>query len=139
MRRPGLLFGLAFVAIGVSVPGSLHAQSLTINQLKSKIFDAKIIEKTFAKGLRYCKELDGKHFYFETRDRVLDLEDYSKSLDNLVRDRAFNPEKKRPWNSEDAKNRMAMVQKMAVDDRANCELMANRASYERQLNELEKK
>ena len=89
--------------------------------------------------MRYCNDLDGKHFYFETRDRVLDLDDYSKSLDNLVRDRAFNPEKKRPWNQRMPKSAWTWCRKMAVDDRANCELMANRASYEKQLNELEKK
>src|SRR4051812_12037231 len=100
MRRPGLLFGVGLVAFAISIPGSLRAQTLTVNQLKTKIFDAKIVEKTFAKGARFCKELDGKHFYFETRDRILDLEEYSKSLDNLVRNQAFNPEKKRPWNPE---------------------------------------
>jgi hypothetical protein len=114
-------------------------QSLTVDQLKSKIFAAKIVEKTFTKGARFCKQLDGKNFYFETRDRVLNLDDYSKSLDNLVRNRAFNPEKKRPWNSEDAKARMEIVHKMAVEDRDNCELIANRANNEKQLNELEKK
>ena len=139
MKGIGLIFGLASVAIAVSVPAALHAQNLTVNQLKSKIFDAKIVEKTFAKGARFCKELDGKNFYFETRDRVLNLNDYSKSLDNLVKDRAFNPEKKRPWNPEDAKVRMATVQKMAVDDKVNCELIANHANYEKQLNDLEKK
>jgi hypothetical protein len=139
MKGIGLIFGLASVVTAVSVPAALHAQNLTVNQLKSKIFDAKIVEKTFAKGARFCKELDGKNFYFETRDRVLNLNDYSKSLDNLVKDRAFNPERKRPWNPEDAKVRMATVQKMAVDDQANCELIANHANYEKQLNDLEKK
>jgi len=139
MRRLGLLFGVGLVAVGVSVPDSLQAQNLTVNDLKSKIFDAKIVEKTFAKGARFCKDLDGKHFYFETRDRVLDLDEYGKSLDNLVRNQAFNPEKKRPWNPDDAKVRMEVVQKLAHEDKANCELIANRASYEKQLNELEKK
>ena len=139
MKGIGLIFGLASVVTAVSVPAALHAQNLTVNQLKSKIFDAKIVEKTFAKGARFCKELDGKNFYFETRDRILNLNDYSKSLDNLVKDRAFNPERKRPWNPEDAKVRMATVQKMAVDDQANCELIANHANYEKQLNDLEKK
>jgi hypothetical protein len=139
MRHPGLLFSSALVGIGVSVPASVRAQTLTVNELKSKIFDAKIVEKTFAKGAPFCKELDGKNFYFETRNRVLNLDDYSKSLDNLVRDRAFNPEKKRPWNPEDAKVRMEVVHKMAAEDVVNCELIANRASYEKQLNELQKK
>jgi hypothetical protein len=139
MKGIGLIFGLASVAVAISVPASLRAQNLTVNQLKSKIFDANIVEKTFAKGARFCKELDGKNFYFEARDRVLNLNDYSKSLDNLVRDRAFNPEKKRPWNPEDAKVRMDTVQKMAVDNQVNCELIANRANYEKQLSDLEKK
>ena len=34
-------------------------------------------KKTFAKGLRFCNELDGKNFYFSARDRVLNLDDYS--------------------------------------------------------------
>jgi hypothetical protein len=139
MSRPSLVLELALVVIGVAVAGSLHAQSLTVDQLKSKIFAAKIVEKTFAKGARFCKQLDGKNFYLETRDRVFNLDDYGKSLDNLVRDRAFNPEKKRPWNSEDAKARMEIVHKMAVEGRDNCELIANRANYEKQLNDLEKK
>jgi hypothetical protein len=139
MKGPGLFFGWALVVIGVLVPASLRAQSPTVNELKSKIFDAKIVEKTFAKGAPFCKELNGKNFYFETRNRVLNLDDYSKSLDNLVRDRAFNPEKKRPWNPEDAKVRMDVVHKMAAEDVVNCELIANRASYEKQLNDLQKK
>jgi hypothetical protein len=34
---------------------------------------------------------------------------------------------------------MDVVRKMAAEDAVNCELIANHASYERQLNELEKK
>lgn len=130
--------GLALAAVWVVVPGALHAQTLTLNQLKSKVFDAKIVAQTFAKGLRFCKELDGTTFYFATRDRVLNLDDYDKSLQNLVRDRVFNPERKRPWSPEDAKGRMELVRKQALEDKANCELIANRANYEKQLHELEK-
>jgi hypothetical protein len=49
------------------------AQSDAINDLKGNILDAKMAQKTFANGLKYCSELDGKHFYFLPRDRVLDL------------------------------------------------------------------
>lgn len=135
----GFILGFGLAAVAVCFSGRLNAQTLTLNQLKSKVFDAKIVEKTFAKGLHHCNELDGKNFYFAARDRVLNLDDYDRSLQNLVKDRAFNPERKRPWNPEDAKARMDLVQKQAHEDKANCELMANRASYEKQLNELEKK
>jgi len=31
-------------------------------------------KRPFERGLKYCGELDGNHFYFLARDRVLDLE-----------------------------------------------------------------
>jgi len=40
----------------------------------NRIFDAKMAQKTFERGLKYCGELDGNHFYFLARDHVLDLE-----------------------------------------------------------------
>jgi hypothetical protein len=135
MTRLGVVAGVMML----TVPGSLHAQDLTINQLKSKVFDAKIVSQTFAKGARFCKVLDGKNFYFQPRDRVLNVDDYDRSLQNLVRDGVFNPEKKRPWTPEDAQVRMDAVRKRAIEDKANCELIANRASYESQLRELENK
>ena len=83
-------------------------------------------------------ELDGKHFYFQACDRVLDLEDYHRSLENLARQQVFNPEKRRPWTDQDATERWEQVQKQAVSDQANCQLVASLPALEKQLDELEK-
>jgi hypothetical protein len=41
-----------------------HAQDAAIDELKGKIFDARMAQQTFADGLKYCHELNGKSFYF---------------------------------------------------------------------------
>ena len=65
-------------------------------------------QQMFAGGLPHCSELNGTNFYFERRDRVLNLEDYHRSLDSLVLSAdVFNPETKRPWNQQDADARWA--------------------------------
>ncbi len=74
-----------------------RAQNQAVDDLKGKIFDARMAKQTFAGGLKFCSELDGKHFYFQPRDRVLDLEEYHRSLENLAKQQVFNPEKHRPW------------------------------------------
>jgi hypothetical protein len=130
----------ASLAFAIAVPGGLNAQTLNINDLKGRIFDAKMAEKIFAKGLKYCKQLDGKTtFYFAQRDRLLNLDDYNRSLQNLVTQRMYNPETRRPWTEEDAKARWAAVQKQAAEDKKNCELVANLPRYEQELAGLEKK
>jgi hypothetical protein len=119
-----------------STPG--RAQNQTVDDLKGKIFDARMAQQTFASGLKFCSEFDGKHFYFQARDRVLDLEEYHRSLGNLVKERVFNPEKRRPWTEQDAAERWDLVQKEAASDQADCRLVASLPALEKQLDELEK-
>src|SRR5438552_4033165 len=82
-------------------------------------------------------ELNGTNFYFEVRDRVLNLQDYHRSLDNLAAQGAFNVETKRPWNKQDADARWAQVQKQAVTDQANCALVSSLPFLQKKLKELE--
>jgi len=114
------------------------AQGQAIDDLKGKIFDAKMTQQTFA-GLKFCDELDGKHFYFQPRGRVLDLEDYHRSLESLTRQHVYNPEKRRPWTDEDAAERWEQVKQEALKDKANCDLVASLPDLEKQLDALEKK
>jgi len=116
-----------------------YAQNQAIDDLKGKIFDARMAKQTFAAGLKFCNELDGKHFYFQPRDRVLDLEEYHHSLENLAKQQVFNPEKHRPWTEQDAAERWEQVKKQAASDQANCQLVASLPALEKQLDELEKK
>lgn len=126
--------GFATVGLAQQTP-----QQIAINELKTKIFDAKMVEKSFAGGLKHCKELDGKHFYLETRNRVLNLEEFHRALQNLVRDQVFNPDKRRPWNAQDAKDRWEQVQRIAAQDQTRCALVANLPAMQKELEEREKK
>ena len=116
-----------------------RAQNRAVDDLKGKIFDARMVKQTFAVGLKFCNELDGKHFYFQARDRVLDLEEYHRSLGNLAKERVFNPEKHRPWTEQDAAERWDLVLKEAASDQADCQLVASLPALEKQLDELVKK
>src|ERR1700719_346622 len=127
---------LILACLAPSAP--VRAQNQAVDDLKGKIFDARMAKQTFAGGLKFCNELDGKHFYFQARDRVLDLEDYHRSLENLAKQQVFNPEKRRPWTEQDATERWEQVQKQAVSDQANCQLVASLPALEKQLGELEK-
>jgi hypothetical protein len=117
----------------------VRAQNPAVDDLKGKIFDARMAKQTFAAGLKFCNELDGKHFYFQARDRVLDLEEYHRSLDNLAKQQVFNPEKHRPWTEQDAAERWDQVKKQAASDQTNCQLVASLPTLEKQLDELENK
>jgi len=130
---------LACLAASAPVRAQNQAQNQAVDDLKGKIFDARMAKQTFAGGLKFCNELDGKHFYFQARDRVLDLEEYHRSLENLAKQQVFNPEKRRPWTEQDATERWEQVQKQAVSDQANCQLVASLPALEKQLGELEKK
>jgi hypothetical protein len=111
MTRTGL--GTLLLVLIASTP--LHAQkSEALNDIKAKIWETQLVQRNFAGGLRHCNELNGTNFYFEQRDRVLNLQDYRRSLDNLAAQGAFNPETKRPWSKQDADARWAQVQKDAV-------------------------
>jgi hypothetical protein len=127
--------GIALAALA----SPLWAQEQTIDALKGKIFDAKMAKQLFANGLKFCSELDGSNFYFEPRNRVLSLEDYHHSLENLAQQHAFNPEKRRPWTEQDAAFRWDQVRQEAIKERDNCALVASLPELEKQLEELEKK
>jgi hypothetical protein len=131
-----LLLTGAFAAAFLATP--LHAQTAAINDLRGKIFDAKMAEQTFAAGLKHCGELDGTTFYMQTCDRVLKLEDYHHSLDNLAAQGIFNPETKRPWNQQDADTRWDVIQKEAASDQATCALVASLPDPQKKLDDLQR-
>lgn len=116
----------------------LCAQTTAINDLKGKIFDAKMAQQTFAAGLKHCSELDGTTFYMQQRDRVLNLEDYHRSLDNLVAQGVFNPETKQPWNQHDADGRWDMVKKEAASDVTTCALVTSLPDLQKKLDDLQR-
>ena len=87
----------------------LHAQNAAIDDLKGKIFDARMAQQTFANGLKYCSELNGKSFYYQLRNRILNLEEYFRSLRTLVKAQVYNPDKRRRWTLQDAKERWEEV------------------------------
>jgi hypothetical protein len=117
----------------------LHAQSRAIDDLKGKIFDAHMAQQTFANGLKYCTELNGENFYFPSRDRVLNLEDYHRSLESLTRQHVFNPLRRRPWDDADAAEAWAQAQRQALKNKADCELIASLPTLEKELEELQNK
>jgi hypothetical protein len=127
---------LILACFAASAP--VRAQNQAADDLKGKIFDARMAKQTFAGALKFCNELDGKHFYFQARDRVLDLEEFHRSLENLAKQQVFNPEKHRPWTEQDAAERWDQVQKQAASDQANCQLVASLPALEKQLDDLEK-
>jgi hypothetical protein len=113
-----------------------YAQSPEIDELKGKIFDAHIAQQSFA-GLKHCPQLDGKSFYFQLRNRILNLEDYFHSLEALVKAEVYNPAKRHAWTLEDAKERWEEVKKQAQEDKLKCELVRNLPQLEARLRELE--
>jgi len=138
-----MVWGPSLAAILLTVPAlffsaPVRAQNAAINDLRGKIFDAKMAKETFAGGLKHCGELDGSNFYFQPRDRILNLNDYHRSLENLVLQGVFNPETKRPWNQEDADARWEVVRKQALSDQANCALVASLPELQKKLDELQR-
>jgi hypothetical protein len=129
--------GLWAVLLVLTASTPLHAQNPeAFNDIKGKIWEAQLVQRNFAAGLRHCNELNGTNFYFETRDRVLNLQDYRRSLDNLAAQGAYNPETRRPWSKQDADARWAQVQKDAVTHQANCAAVASLPFLEKKLKEL---
>ena len=128
----------AAAALAFAWAPAARAQTPEIDALKGKIFDARMAEKTFVNGLKFCGELDGKGFYFQLRNRVLQLDEYFQSLENLVKAQVYNPQKKRPWTIEDAKERWEEVKKQAQEDKAKCELVRSLPALEKQLDALQK-
>lgn len=132
------LGGIAGATLLSAQSGPLHAEDATVDDLKSKILNAQIMQQAFAKGLQHCGELNGTNFYFEPRDRVLNLTDYHRSLDSLAMQHAFNPETHRPWTQQDADTRWAQVQRDAVQDKANCALVASLPDMQKKLQDLQR-
>ena len=100
------------------VPGDLRAK---IDDIKGKIFDARMAEKMFAGGLKYCADLDGRSFYYQIRNRILNLEEYFNSLESLAKAQAsLNPATHRPWSFEDSlEDPMGEVKKQAQEAKEN--------------------
>ena len=134
--HPALLAGVVAVLCLVPLTGG-HAQTAAIDDLKGRIFDARMARQTFAGGLKYCEDLNGKSFYFQVRNRILNLDEYFHSLENLVKAQVFNPQKRRPWTLEDAKERWEEVKKQAQEDKQRCELVRKLPEMEKQLQELQ--
>jgi hypothetical protein len=126
------------IPLALTVASSLHAQD-ALNELKAKIWEAEVAQRNFAAGLPHCSELNGTNFYFQARDRVLNLQDYRRSLDNLLMQGAFNPETRRPWNKQDADARWTQVQKQAATDQTNCAAVASLPALRKQLQELQQR
>jgi ABC-type phosphate transport system auxiliary subunit len=130
---------LTLAALFVFCRSPLQAQTPAIDDLKGKIFDARMAEQMFAGGLKHCDELDGKSFYYQIRNRILNLEEFAHSLDNLVKAQVFNPAKRRPWTLEDAKERWEQATKQAREDQDKCELVRSLPELEKRLQELQQK
>jgi hypothetical protein len=116
-----------FLALALSTPvcAQDNSKDTSINDLKAKIFDAKTVQQRFTSGLRHCSELNGTNFYFQPRDRVLDLEEYHRSLENFVSEGMYNAETRRPWTKQDADARWAQVMVQARADQANRALVSS--------------
>jgi hypothetical protein len=133
---PKRLVSLSATALSCSLTIA-HAQDSTIDGLKGKIFDARMAQQTFAEGLKHCDELNGKRFYFQLRHRILDLEEYLRSLENLVKAQVYNPQRRHPWTSEDAKERYEEAKRQAEEDRQKCALVQSLPELEKQLEGLQ--
>lgn len=128
-----------FSSIGLYAQDAATNDLKGINDLKGKIFDAKMAQQQFANALKFCNELNGTNFYFAQRNRVLDLDEYHQSLESLAKTKVFNAETRKPWSDEEAAARWAQAQKQAATDKANCELVTSLPQLEKQLDELQKK
>src|SRR6516164_6442265 len=102
-----------------------------LNELKAKIWEAEVAQRNFAAGLPHCSELNGTNFYLSKQNRLLNLQDYRHSLDNLVAQGVFN--------RQDADARWAQVQKQATTDQANCTAVASLPSLRQKLKELQQR
>ena len=135
LRHAVLLVGRAMLFC-VAAAASGRAQSEEIDEIKGRIFDAHMAQQTFA-GLKYCSELNGTSFYFQLRNRILNLEEYLHSLESLVKAEVYNPAKRRAWTLEDAKERWEEVKKQAQEDKRKCELVKSLPKLEKRLQELQ--
>jgi hypothetical protein len=136
LRRRAALVVCCAIFPCLAVASAANAQTAAIDELKGKIFDAHMAEQTFP-GLKHCKELTGTTFYFQIRNRILNLEEYFHSLESVVKAEGYNPEKRRAWTLEDAKERWEEVKKQAQEDKRKCELVRSLPKLEKRLQELE--
>ena len=128
------------IAIGACLsPLLAYGQEPDAKVLKTDIAEAQNIQRTFADGLQHCAVLDGTRFYNSGQKRVILLSEMQTSLQNLVKDQVFNPQKKRPWAAADAEERMKTAQSQANQDRRNCNLVAKLPEMVKKLAELESK
>jgi tRNA nucleotidyltransferase/poly(A) polymerase len=135
LRYAGVLVGCATLLCFVAA-ASGRAQSQEADEIKGKIFDAHMAQQTFG-GLKYCSELNGKSFYFQLRNRILNLEEYFHSLESLAKAEVYNPAKRRAWTLDDAKERWEEVKKQAQEDKHKCELVQSLPALEKRLQELQ--
>ena len=134
--RHAVLFVSCAGLFCVAAAASGRAQSQEIDEIKGKIFDAHMAQQTFG-GLKYCGELNGTSFYFQLRNRILNLEEYLHSLESLAKAEAYNPAKRRAWTLEDAKERWEEVKKQAQEDKRKCELVQSLPKLEKRLQDLQ--
>ena len=83
----------------------LRAQNAEIDELKGKIFDARMAQQTLGEGLKYLPGAQRQEFLLPHAHRILDFEEYFRSFENMVKAQTFNPEKRRPWTLQDARER----------------------------------
>jgi hypothetical protein len=95
-----------------------------ITALRMEILALENTKRKLGEGWKHCDALDGKSIYLENQKRVQNIEDYHGALLRLVKDQAFNPEKKRPWSAEDAEARWQAVQKLALEEKSHCATIA---------------
>ena len=121
------------------IPPLAYGQAPDVNILKSEIAEAQNVQRTFADGLQHCADLDGTRLYNSGQKRVIVLSELQTSLQNLVKDQVFNPQKKRLWTAADTDERMKIAQSQANQDRRNCNLVAKLPEMVKKLAELESK
>jgi len=134
MNRLVVMTGMAMLLAWSTGLHAEDAQRLAkINGIKVEITEAENIQKKYSSALKYCHLLDGKNFYLQNQDRVLNVEQYHKSLENLVKERVFNPQRKGPWTAADAEDRLKVVEKMADHDKYRCEVVAKLPALQKEL------
>jgi hypothetical protein len=128
---------VATAVIGLNLSWPSQAQTADINDLSGKISNAKMVQQTFTGGLQHCSEFNGANFYLQARDRVLNLEDYHRSLNSLILQQAYNYETRQPWDRREADKRWAEAQQLAITDKTNCQLVASLPDMQKRLEELQ--
>jgi TPR repeat protein len=122
--------------VGASANGRALSQAIhEIDEIKGKIVDARTVQQTFS-GLKYCTELNNTSFYSPLHDRIFNVEEYFRSLQNLVKVEHYDAAKHRALTLEDAKERLEKAKLKAQEDRHKCELVQSLPKLETRLQEL---